>query len=895
MNTRLMKRVAKFPGMQLLAASVLLGCSSGEQAVDVTEVAEVKTAVHANDPRCQGADSELLLHVPSPEWQDQIIYMMLIDRFDDGNPDNNDQGAGEYDRFSGAHFTGGDLQGITNRLDYLRDLGATAIWLTPPVYNQWWSKEYEAAGWHGYWAMHFEEVDPHFGTLDDYRRLSHEMHCRDMYLIQDIVVNHVGNFYDYDGEYDPSDTAKNFFLIEEGHPTQAAPTQYPFNMVNRLDPEHAAADIYHWTPPIQDYADRHQELNYGLGTISDINTENPLVIETFKDSYEFWIREVGVDAFRIDTVMMVPVEFFKSFLHDENGIYARAKALGKEHFLTFGEVVAPPKPFEDAAEAKVASYLGTEDDPALNSMLGYPLYFTLKEVMSASRPTAELAYRLDTFMRAYRDPYVIPTFVDNHDTPRFLSGGNEASFKQALAVMMTIPGIPILLQGTEQGLPETRQTMFGPGYGSPQDNFNPESNYYKYVQEVSRLRTSNKVFTRGSMRQVASSTTGSGIFAYEREYEGEVALVLMNTAEHSIFVGGLETSLPATSSMEPMFSQKYSGAIHTDSAGKVTIELPGRAVIVVSSSDAVSVQNQTAATEFTDLVTVDSSPDGQTYSEDFQMAGSTAPGLEMQLVIDGNLDRSLDFIADEQGQWQVSVPVADLGYSEHQVQVYVPSRQAISQLFSYKSLVEQAKYQVAVDDANDDANGPTGNYRPPAHEAVDNQLEIDAAQLRSSGANLELVLTMKNITNVWIPPNGFDNVALSIFMDIDPATGKTELPLLNAKAPEGVNWDVGHFLNGWNNALFLAEDSTTEHRGSVLSAAPRVSVDKQDRTITVLYEGSDFGVFDWKDVNVYVSTWEANGEATLLPIVAETAEWYFSGAEPDDPKIMDDIVIGFSQ
>ncbi|NIB38237.1 alpha-amylase [Pseudomaricurvus alkylphenolicus] len=835
---------------------------------------------------------ELALHVPSPDWQDQVIYMLMIDRFNDGDPDNNDFGAGEYNRYQGNYFNGGDFAGLIDKLDYLKDLGATALWITPPVANQWWSREYQAAGWHGYWATHFMEVDQHFGTIEDYKRLSHELHCKDMYLIQDMVVNHVGNFYNYDGDYDPKDTAKNFFLLEEGHPTQEAPAQYPFNMINRLNPEHAKADIYHWTPPISDYADRHQELYYGLGTISDINTENPLVIDTFKKTYNYWIEEVGIDGFRMDTVMMVPVQFFQKFLHDDDGIYSRAKSLGKDHFLTFGEVVASNPPFEVSGEEKVIGYLGTEAEPALNSMLGYPLYFELKQVLSEGRPTHELAFRLDTFMKAYPDPYVIPNFVDNHDTQRFLNGGSKAAFKQALAVLMTIPGIPIILQGTEQGLKETRQTMFGPAYGSREDNFKPESEYFRYLKSLTSLRKENKVFTRGTMTQIASTSVGKGIFAYQREYQGESVLVLLNSAEHSILVKDLDAGFAGDTQLKTLFSEKFDESVVTAGDGTVSLKLPGRALVVVSDKGSQFVRAEADNKQENFSVTVDSVLTNDSYSSDIPLYGSVSvPGSKLKLVINGNLDDAKEFSADAKGHWKTSIPVRNFGESSNHFQIYAPEYRYLTAIQSYVAKISEPTYTKQLKDGTADAKGPNGRYTPPQHKDARHQLEIETVSLRGGGANLELNLVMKNLTDIWLPPNGFDNVAFSIFVDIPAKQGASKLPLINAEMPAGGNWDLGHFVTGWNNFIFSSDGATIDHRGDIVSGAPDVGVDKELRRISIRYSGEKIGVKDWAGVKFYITTWDVNGEATYAPILPEPSSWGFSGAETNAAKIMDEVLI----
>ena len=147
------------------------------------------TAAMAMAPlACAAADTR---HVPSPDWRDQVVYFAMIDRFDDGDPSNDDQGTGEYDPADNAKYSGGDLAGVQRRLDYIQGLGATTVWLTPPVANQWWNGHY--GGYHGYWATDFMALDKHVGTLAEYQALSERLHGRGMYLIQDVVVNHTGN------------------------------------------------------------------------------------------------------------------------------------------------------------------------------------------------------------------------------------------------------------------------------------------------------------------------------------------------------------------------------------------------------------------------------------------------------------------------------------------------------------------------------------------------------------------------------------------------------------------------------------------------------------------------------------------------------------------------------
>ena len=112
------------------------------------------------------------LHVPSPAWEEQIVYFVMTDRFADGDKTNDDQKKGEYDPSDINKYSGGDLQGIIDKLDYIQGLGATAVWITPPVANMWWDPLQQSGGYHGYWARNLKKVDEHLGTLDTYKALS---------------------------------------------------------------------------------------------------------------------------------------------------------------------------------------------------------------------------------------------------------------------------------------------------------------------------------------------------------------------------------------------------------------------------------------------------------------------------------------------------------------------------------------------------------------------------------------------------------------------------------------------------------------------------------------------------------------------------------------------------
>jgi glycosidase len=476
------------------------------------------------------------LHVPSPDWRDAVIYFVMVDRFADGDPGNNDQGKGEYDPRDHRRFSGGDLRGIQQQLDYIQGLGATAVWITPPVANQWWNPDTQYGGYHGYWATDFSAVDAHYGTLADYQALSRALHGRGMYLVQDIVVNHTANFIRYNKRWKAADPARGFSLITDTQ-GQHAPTQAPFDRNDALDPAQRKEAIYHWTPDIKDYEVRDQYVNWQLAGLDDLNTENPVVRKAMRSTYGDWVRKVGVDAFRVDTALHVPEGFFEDFMHAEDpdapGIATVARQTGREHFIAFGEAFKVDKAFEDTQARRIEAYAGAAADgtPRLDSLLNFSLYGATLDVFGKRQPTAELAWRIDNMMRVHARPHLMPSFVDNHDVDRFLASGDEAALKQALLAIMTLPGIPVIYYGTEQGLDKRRPAMFASGVDAGgRDRYDTQAPLYRYVRDVIALRRGHPVLSRGTPRVLASNAQAPGVLAYAMQHEGRQLLVAFNTS-----------------------------------------------------------------------------------------------------------------------------------------------------------------------------------------------------------------------------------------------------------------------------------------------------------------------------------------------------------------------------
>ncbi|MDE2504496.1 MAG: hypothetical protein KGL18_16145, partial [Burkholderiales bacterium] len=471
----------------------------------------------------------LRLHVPSPDWRDQVIYFVVTDRFADGDRSNDDQGAGEFKPGDADHYNGGDLAGLTQHLDYIRGLGATALWITPPVANQWLAPGGRSAGYHGYWAENFTRVDRHLGTLDDYRRLSDALHRRGMYLVQDIVVNHTGDYFGYRGGWDAADPARHLVLHTDTPPVPR-PSQPPFDLDDPRDPVQRAAAIYHWTPDLSDYNDPVQLMDYQMAGLDDLNTENPVVRSALRASYDGWIRDVGVDAFRVDTAFYVPPAFFDDFLHARDaaapGVLEAARRTGRRDFLVFGEGFGIDRPGQDLQSRRIAAYMtDPQGRPLLPGMLNFPLYGALGDVFARGHAAAELGARIRSMLAVFPRPHEMVNFVDNHDVERFLAAGSVAGLKQALLALMTLPGIPALYYGTEQGFKVPRAAMFAAGYASGGvDHYDRGAPLYRAIAAMTALRRGQRLFSRGLPTVLAANPARAGAIAWRTDWRARAGL-----------------------------------------------------------------------------------------------------------------------------------------------------------------------------------------------------------------------------------------------------------------------------------------------------------------------------------------------------------------------------------
>ncbi len=842
----------------------------------------------------------LKLHVPSPDWRDQVIYFVMTDRFADGDLSNNDQGAGVYKQGDSGKYQGGDLRGLSQRLDYIKGLGATAVWITPPVANQWFDPIINYTGYHGYWATDFKAVDKHLGTLADYQNLSHELHSRGMYLVQDIVVNHTGNFFDFSSMWTPQTSAQTFLPNLKSLPV-TAPTQAPFDRNDPRDGAQRNAAIYHWTPGVKNYNDRRQVLSHQMSGLDDLNTENPVVRRALRESYGHWISAVGVDAFRVDTAFYVPPDYFRDFMFSEDasapGMARVAKITGRDAFHVFGEGFAMDKPFADKESQKIESYVRDARGRALlPAMINFPLYGAFTDVFALGKPPAILADRIERMMRLHRAPHLMPTFIDNHDVDRFLNGGKEAAFKQALVAMFTLPGIPTIYYGNEQGFTERRASMFAKGFGANgKDHYDTSAPLYKLIAQLAQLRREERVLSRGVPTVLFSHAARAGAVVWRMRGKDGDLVVALNTSDAEAFVDKLNFNAVSALQLQPLFSAEgQAPALKITPKTALSITLPARAAWVWRVEKPQEQAAPKLAIPAAQILLKKSTKAIQT--RDFTLHGRAQPNAALQLIVDGDIGNARALTADSRGAFAAKIETRAMNDASvtHRVVVRDPATQR-TQAQSFRVALPWQKLASHQDPAGDD-RGRSGQVVYPTDKTyAGRQMDLRAVSVYGAGSALRIDATMANISRVWSPVNGFDHIVLTVYIELPSAantgsSGATVMPLQFGDLPQGMRWHRRLRAHGWSNALFSSEGASAAREGAAVAPGASVAVDLRGKTISLTLSAAALGnPASLHGAKVYLTTWDYDsGYRSLAP---QAGAFSFGGAEENSPRVMDDTPV----
>lgn len=394
--------------------------------------------------------------------QDDLIYFMMTDRFNDGDKTNNQNA--KKDSMSSYH--GGDFQGIIDKLDYIKDLGFTTIWISPVVENQ-------VGGYHGYWATDFYKTNENFGPMEKLKELVTKAHEKDIKVIVDLVVNHTGQL----------------------HPWVSDP---------------AYSDWFHDYGNIIDYNNQEEVELGNLSALPDLKQENTKVKKYLIDMAKWWIKETDIDGYRLDTTRHVAKDFWVDFVKEIKNDYP--------DFYMIGEVFNGD-----------AAYVGSYQKTGLDGLVDFPMYYAMNDVFGGMQPATRLAEVINATNSAYTNKYMMGTFLDNHDVPRFISQITDSTDKrltQALTFEMTYTGIPVMYYGTEIALdggadPDNRKDM----------DFSAKSPITDVVRKLTKLRKDNMALTRGDFKLLQ---TDDNFISYSRSFESNTVIVSFNISDKKI-------------------------------------------------------------------------------------------------------------------------------------------------------------------------------------------------------------------------------------------------------------------------------------------------------------------------------------------------------------------------
>lgn len=469
------------------------------------------------------------LYTRDIEFRQETIYFIVVDRFQDGDPANNEGPNPELYDPEGkdwGKYWGGDLQGVIDKLDYLKDMGVTAVWLTP-LFEQVEALFVEQAAIHGYWTKDFKRLNPRFIAKGDnpsvnqtqetkdtvFDKLVDELHQRKMKLVLDIVCNHSN----------PDFSGKKGELYDDG--------------VKIADFNEDKNNWYHHYGEVTNWEDEWQVQNCELSGLATFNENNIAYRSYIKSAIKQWLDR-GVDALRVDTVKHMPIWFWQEFTADI--------LTHRPDVFIFGEWI-----YSDPRNDLSVEFVNESG----MTILDFGLCVAIREVLGQG---AEAGFQLiqdvlDLDHRYYGATELI-TFIDNHDMPRFQSLNADRQMLQlAICLIMTSRGIPCLYYGTEQYLHDDTDGGNDPYNRPMMEQWDTDSQIYRDIRLLSGLRRLNPAISMGSHWQKHLT---ADVYCYVRRYRDSVVFVAMNRGD-SVTVEAVDTELPDGEHTEVLSRRKF--------------------------------------------------------------------------------------------------------------------------------------------------------------------------------------------------------------------------------------------------------------------------------------------------------------------------------------------------
>lgn len=441
-----------------------------------------------------------------------VIYLLMPDRFANGNAENDDV-KGMLEKANrknplGRH--GGDLKGITNHLDYLENLGVTAVWINPLLENNMLQQSY-----HGYAITDYYKVDPRFGTNEDYRQMVEAAHKKGLKVIMDMVANHCGTGYYWNNDLPAGDWYNEWPEF----------TRTNYRGIVQSDPNASSAD---YDKMVKGWFDQ---------TMADLNQHNPHVAEFIIQNTIWWIEYLGLDGIRQDTYPYPYKDFMAEWMQRILEEYPDFNVVG-EVWLNYPSLTAYWLDNETNQDG-YRSYL--------TNVFDFPLMYAIDRAFNEEdgwdRGTLAL-YEILAQDFLYSNPMNLIVFTDNHDGDRFYTKMQEdiRKFKLGMTFVMTIRGIPQIYYGGE--ILMTGNEHDGHGYiredfpgGWPGDKVNvfeqvglePEQlDAFNFTRRLLNWRKNNKAVQSGEFTQYIPE---NGVYVYFRHTDDEAVMVLLNNTE----------------------------------------------------------------------------------------------------------------------------------------------------------------------------------------------------------------------------------------------------------------------------------------------------------------------------------------------------------------------------
>lgn len=445
---------------------------------------------------------------------DDVIYLIMIDRFADGDPSNDNPAVsrGMFDRTNSHLYHGGDFQGIIDHLPYLKSLGITAIWITP-VYDN--TNQLNAiqkangkpiADYHGYGTVDYYAVEEHFGTMAALRNLVNSAHAMGIKVIQDQVANHVGPYHPW-----VKDPPKPDWF----HGTVAEHINETWQVWSLPDP-HAATDLK-----------RRVLDGWFANVLPDMDQEDPDVARYEVQNALWWVGMTGFDGIRQDTLPYVPRTFWQQWSAALKRQYPELTAVGE----VFDQNPALPSFFQGGMK----QFDGI--DTGIDSVFDFPSFYALRDVFAHGKPMDTLSKTLAED-RLYANPSVLVPFLGNHDVKRFMSepGVNATQLELAFTCLLTMRGTPEIYYGDEIGMqggddPDNRRDFPGGWKGDSHDAFQasgrtPEqAAIFDTVRKVIAVRKHLEPLRRGNFVDLGVTDT---TWAFARASGRDTAIVVFN-------------------------------------------------------------------------------------------------------------------------------------------------------------------------------------------------------------------------------------------------------------------------------------------------------------------------------------------------------------------------------